>query len=49
MERFVQDRFEQATAFRLCGGALRFQPVVQGHEFVYSGHDTMLFGYWWVH
>ena len=41
---FAEDCFEQATAFGLGRGELRFQPVAYGHQFVHLLHDAMLLG-----
>ena len=47
LPRFLQDGFEEAAAFGLGGGELRFQPVAQGHQFVDFGDDAVLFGERW--
>ena len=39
----MKDGFEEAAAFGLGGGELRFQPVAQGHQFFDLGDDAMLF------
>ena len=38
----VQRSFEEAAAFGLGGGELRFQPVAQGHQFLHHGNDALL-------
>ena len=43
----MEDSFEEAAAFGLGGGELRFQPVAEGHQFIDFGDDTMLFGEGW--
>ena len=43
----MQNGFEEAAAFGLGGGELRFQPVAQGHQFVYFCDDSVLFGEGW--
>jgi len=42
-----KDRFEEAAAFGLGGGELRFQPFAQGQQFFDFGDDAVLFGEWW--
>ncbi len=46
-QRLVQDGFEEAAAFGLGGGELRFQPVAEGHQFIDFGDDAVLFGEGW--
>ena len=41
---FVEDRFQQAAAFGLGRGELRFQPVADGHQLVHLRHDAALLG-----
>lgn len=43
----MQHGFEQAAAFGLGGGELRFQTVAQSHQFIHFGDDAMLFGEGW--
>ena len=43
----MEDGFEEAAAFGLGGGELRFQPVAQGHQFIHLGDDAVLFGEGW--
>ena len=43
----MEDSFEEAAAFGLGGGELRFQPVAEGHQFIDFGDDAVLFGKWW--
>ena len=43
----MKDGFEEAAAFGLGGGELRFQPVAQGHQLVRFGDDALLFGEGW--
>ena len=43
-KRFVKNGFEEAAAFGLGGGELRFQPVAQSHQFFDFGNDALLFG-----
>ncbi len=44
MNRFVENRFEEAAAFGLRSSKLRFQPAAQSHEFIDFGNDAVLFG-----
>ena len=39
----MQNGFEEAAAFGLGGGELRFQPVAQGHQFIHPSDDAVLF------
>lgn len=41
-QRFVEDGFEEAAAFSLGGGELRFQPVAEGHQFFNLGNNVLL-------
>ncbi len=43
----MEQGFEEAAAFDLGDGELRFQPVAQGHQFVNFGDDAILFGEGW--
>lgn len=40
----MQERFEEAPAFGLGSGYLRFQSVAQGHQLFHLGNDAALFG-----
>ena len=43
----MQNGFEEAAAFGLGGGELRFQPVAEGQQFVDFGDDAeLLFEGW---
>lgn len=44
---FVDDSFEDAAAFGLGSGELRFEPVAQGHQFIHFGDDAMLLSEGW--
>ena len=47
--RLVEAGFEELLAFRLGGCQLGFEGVADGHQFVHSGDDALLFGcrsYW---
>ena len=43
----MEDGFKQAAAFGLGGRELLFQPFAEGHQFVHSGGDAVLFGQRW--
>ena len=43
----MQHGFEEAAAFRLGGGELRFQPVAEGHQLIHFCNDAVLFGERW--
>jgi hypothetical protein len=47
VESFMQGGFEEAVAFGLGGGEMRFQPITQRHQFTNLGDDAVLFGEWW--